>query len=426
MEAMYAHVKSFEEAQNLFYSYMSFGESQPNAQYIAVVGYKNYLRKIEAENKKKPRKERIYDTAIYAFLGAQPYLNRLKEKAGYIEESESDNMSMDDVDASDTIEPNGSKIIIDLEKLNNIEREVYKEMQLLLWERIEKFVVSQFPKEVMKSRFEYEVLYQTMYVDFVEKMIFRYKPYSPDRKSLVRPTTYFMEHIFKNALTTYQSDRTEMTKHDIDKMTKIQKAINSMVANNIKPTPEKISGITDLSIGVVRNALVTLDIRRTVSLDAKVKDDDGNENENVRIPKSKMPTPEEEVIRRDTDRILAELINTELTEIERKVFFMRDDIWDERDIKHMPYKDIAEELGITEKDAKRIHNAARKKLSRSRRLGIALNHVRPSLNKKDSRKIENIMISQMKSAIEDPSFPAGKISDWKIEDEVNDEETDDM
>lgn len=399
MGSMYSEAESYEKVQEKFTLTIQFGMDRPQTQFKAVVGYKNYLRKLDEDNKKKNKNERIYDTAIRAFLAVQPYLDYVKEKMEYTESGE----------GADTDEP--AKMSI--QNLSPVEREVFKEVQLMLWERIERFVISMFPKDILKNRYEYEVLYQTMFVDFSSKMIFRYKPYSPERKMLVRPTTYFAEHIYKNAFTTYQSEKNEMTKHDIDKTTKIQKAINSMQANNIQPTVEKIAGITDLSVGVVKAALVNLETRKTVSLDAKIKDDDGNESENVKLPKSNLPSPEEETIRREMDHILADLVNTELTELERKVFFLRDDIWDENEAKHMPYKDIAEKLNLQERDVKRIHNSARRKLSKSRKLGIALNHVRPSINKKDSRKINSIMVSQMRSAIESSVFPEGKICDMR-------------
>lgn len=387
--------KTYQEVQHNFALTMETGMDDPQAQRQAVVDYRNYLRDINRCDKKKLTDIERFDKETRAFMAVQPYLAYVKEKMGY-QDNDSDES------------PNRT---ICIEKLTPLEREVFKEIQLMLWEQIEKFVVSRFPKEIKNNKFEKDVLYQTMYVDFASKMIFRYKPYSPERTSIVRPTTYFNDHIFKNAMTTYQSDKTSLTKHELDKNGKIQRAINSMLSNNIVPTAEKIADLTDLSVGVVRAALINMENRKTISLDAKIKDDDGSENDNVKVPISKLPTPEEEVIRKDMDRILADMVNAELDDLERQVFFMRDDIWDEREIKHMPYKDIAEELGLTEREVKRIHNSARRKLSRSKRLGIALNHVRPSISKRDSRKVNSIMVSQMKSAIEDSLFPAEKISD---------------
>lgn len=373
--------KSYQEVQHIFALTMETGMDDPQAQRQAVVDYRNYLQDINRGDKRKQTDIEKFDKETRAFMAVQPYLDYVKEKIGYMD--------------------NSSDGTLPIEKLTPLEREVFKEVQLLLWEQIEKFVVSIFPKEIKSNKFEKDVLYQTMYVDFASKMIFRYKPYSPERTSIVGPTTYFNDHIFKNALTTYQRDKTSLTKHELNKYGKIQRAINSMQSNNIEPTVENIANLTDLSVGVVRNALINIDNRRTVSLDAKIKDDDGSENDNVKVPVSKLPTPEEAVIQKDTDRTLADMINAELDDLERQVFFMRDDIWDERKVKHMPYKDIALELGLTEREVKRIHNSARRKLSRSKRLGIALNHVQPSISKRDSRKVDSIMVSQMKSAIKD-------------------------
>lgn len=341
--------KIYEDVQNDFFNIMKTEINNPQLQYKATISYKEYLRKLEKNNKRCKRCKQNSILSLNAFVAVQPYLAYVKEKTGYA-------MGARNVAC-------GGKKFPDISRLSLGELKVYKEVQQMLWERIENYVVSCFPEYIKKDRNKKAELYQIMYTVFAEKMLFQYEPNFSKRNSPISPTTYFKAYIYRAAFSIYQTEVSEMTKYDIDKNVRIQRAIQGLEVENISPSVENIVERTGYSNRVVANSLGYMQSR--VYLDSPMDAEGTDYRES--FPATDL-TPEELILKKDSIREVVACLEEVLNETEQKIVYLRLDFEDMCDGKYVPYRQMAEQLGMTVHQLRKIYNSAIEKLQN----GIAL------------------------------------------------------
>lgn len=166
----------------------------------AVREYQHYMVEVDLTNTaaNKEGKVGIPDSAFGTFLAMEPYLEYVKEKIGY------------------EVSEDGKKeeAALSAGKLNADESELFKEVQLLLWNRIAGHVIARYRWEFAyvgngNRDYVYDALHTSMYVAFVLKMLLRYKPSSYDGSNLVTPKNYFMKYIYADVAEEYRKELNE-------------------------------------------------------------------------------------------------------------------------------------------------------------------------------------------------------------------------
>lgn len=309
--------------------------------------YRDYLKKLEADEKKKRRSDRIDDIPHRTFSAMYPYLCHVKEIIG--EER-------------------------DFSRLTPEEKELYDNVQMLLWERIENYAKSRVPASAKSKKEYYEDIMQNFRLGFFEKMVLDYEPM---RIPYTRPTTFFEIHILKNCIVATKSFEFDISKYNLDKLAKVNCAIALCEMNNITPTEDKIAWITGISKKVARDTLQMKEAHNYVYLDELMQNEEGKEK--YRLPAAKILTPEEEVLWKETFENYKDIIIEELSKTEAAVLIARLNLYDEIPCRknYVPFEVVSLYLDLPQSDVKRAFNRAIRKMQNSKRLLAALSHVSP-------------------------------------------------
>lgn len=331
--------------------------------------YRNYLKELEADERKKRRSDRIDDIPHRTFCAMYPYLCHVKEIIG--EER-------------------------DFSRLRTEEKELYDNVQMLLWERIENYVKSRIPANAKTKKEYYEDIMQNFRLGFSEKMVL---DYDPMRLPYTRPTTFFEEHILRNCIVATKSSEFDISKYNLDKLAKVNRAIALCEMHNITPTEDKIAWIAGVSKKVARDTIQMKEARKYVYLDEPMQDEEGKEND--RLPAAKILTPEEEIIRKEMFDNLRDIILEELSKTEAAVLIARVNLYDEIPCRknYVPFEVVSAYLDLPQSDVKRAYNKAIRKMQNSKRLSVALSHVNPKIDHHDTKTVNEILIGNMKNAI---------------------------
>lgn len=190
----------------------------------------------------------------------------------------------------------------------------------------------------------YADLQQMLAQIFFEKL----REYDPLRST---PTTFFVRH-FRQKISEYiQENITHLSQYDSSNARKVFRAIHHYESRGIQWTMDMISNRCGLSIKVVKS---------TIALRHKAQYATTDDDDNLLQIKSKIQTPEAELLDAERKKTLFERINYLLSDSEKELLMAR---INPEGAKEMPYADVAEQFGITIKECKQRLNSIRCRLN---------------------------------------------------------------
>lgn len=255
---------------------------------------------------------------------------------------------------------------VSLKKIEALEKQEPKDQKQIdqyktyLWEVIYKFAKSEINSLMgeFTSKEEREDVLQSVALIFFEKLPY----YNPLQTT---PTTYFVR-FFKQEISKHiRSYHKRLTQYDATNARKISNVVAEYEKKGIRPTLDIIARKSGLSQKVIKSTLL-------YSSNSKV----ANVEESYDLS-SDLPTPEQFFVKNEQQRILAETLKNNTTQLERKLLMMR---VNPEGSKLMPYDKIAEEMDMPIREVKQIINRTICRMNQDRMLRSAFGHGNPYQN----------------------------------------------
>lgn len=257
------------------------------------------------------------------------------------------------------------------EGLSASEAAAFDVMKERLFKSVVKYGLALARQTLVKYRKDndaYQDVAQDLAAIFFEKLP-DYDPY------WTTPVTYF-DRYFKQVISEYVHQYSQhLSQYDARNLGMLRGAIRDYESRGIKWDEMMLSTKTGLSSKVVHQTLLL----GNNSIYANVED--------AYDMATKLPGPEEELIRSDKENVLAKAL-MELSEEDREFFLYKVDL-DAKD--ERTYTQLAKHFGMEVKDAKRRYNQIRVRLANDPNLsGLSRNYQRkPSESLKFERKISD-------------------------------------
>lgn len=241
-----------------------------------------------------------------------------------------------------------------LEKEEPRDQKQIDQYKMYLWEVIYKFAKSEINSLMgeFTSKEEREDVLQSVALIFFEKLPY----YNPLQTT---PTTYFVR-FFKQEISKHiRSYHKRLTQYDATNARKISNVVTEYEKKGIRPTMDIIARKSGLSQKVIKSTLL-------YSSNSQV----ANVEESYDLS-SNIPTPEQFLTKNEQQRILAETLKNNTSQLERKLLMMR---VNPDGSKLMPYDKIAEEMNMPIREVKQIINRTICRMNQDRKLRSAFGH----------------------------------------------------
>lgn len=230
-----------------------------------------------------------------------------------------------------------------------IEKEDVDEIKMLLFNQIEGYarkISNETLGNYIRKRDVADEIMQSMAEMFFEKL----PEYNPYRAT---PTTYFSCY-FRQVISEYMFENIyHLSQHHVRNVLKVYKVICKLESEGINWTEQMLAEITQLSEKVLKEALIYIFNFSQIDVDECFYLDSG------------IPTPEEICVRNETNQLIRQAIEDDLTEIENRIFWMR---INEEAKRELPYYRIAEKLGMSVWEVKKTLQSVRTKLQNNQKL----------------------------------------------------------
>ena len=244
----------------------------------------------------------------------------------------------------------------DEEELKEQKKKI-NEDKTLLWAHIYKFAKSEINALMgdFSTQEEREDALQRVALIIIEKL----NNYNPLQAT---PTTYFVR-FFKQEISKHiRSYHKRLTQYDATNARRISNVVTEYEKKGVNPPIDVISRKTGLSPKVIKSTLF-------YSNNSKV----ANVEESYDLS-SDIPTPEQFLIKNEQQRILAETLKNNTSQLERKLLMLR---INPEGKKPMPYDKIAQETGMPIREVKQVINRAICRMNQDRNLRSAFGHGNP-------------------------------------------------
>lgn len=249
---------------------------------------------------------------------------------------------------------------VSLKKIEALEKQEPKDQKQIdqyktyLWEVIYKFAKSEINSLMgeFTSKEEREDVLQSVALIFFEKLPY----YNPLQTT---PTTYFVR-FFKQEISKHiRSYHKRLTQYDATNARKISNVVTEYEKKGIRPTLDVIARKSGLSQKVIKSTLLYSSNSQIASVEESY------------TLSSDIPTPEQFLTKCEQQRILAETLKNNTTQLERKLLMMR---VNPNGSKLMPYDKIAEEMNMPIREVKQIINRTICRMNQDRKLRSAFGH----------------------------------------------------
>lgn len=193
------------------------------------------------------------------------------------------------------------------------------------------------------SEYDFEDLQQDALIEMMKRM----EKYEPSKGM---PTTYFKPYIRDKCYENLRNNKEHISGYYSKRAAQIRKAIAECEQKHIPYNDNKLAIMTGLSVHTIRQTMMQVKYCTDISLE---------ELENTEA--SYMQTPEKIVMKKEESKIITSALDS-LNEKERKILMMK--VFDnEKNGNPITYKTIAEHMGESIDDVKKILNQAKLKLS---------------------------------------------------------------